>query len=70
MDEMGWDEQGLAVALSVKGEVTEAPLAGLLTVTAAKAGAHKVAARPRDRKRAFIAYRALHFLPRTPGRLA
>ena len=54
MDVMGCDEQGLAAALRVKGDAIEAPLAGLLTVTKAKAGAHEVAARPRDRKRAFI----------------
>jgi hypothetical protein len=55
---MGCDEQALAVALRVNGELTVAPFAGLVMVTAAKAGAQR-AARPRDRKRAFIVLRAL-----------
>ena len=54
IDEMGWEEQGLAVALRVNGAVTVAPFAGLVTVTAAKAGAHTIAAKPKGRKRAFM----------------
>jgi hypothetical protein len=56
---MGCDEQALAVALRVNGELTVAPFAGLVMVTAAKAGAQRAAARPRERKRAFIVLRAL-----------
>jgi hypothetical protein len=53
IDAIGCDEQGLAVAEKVKGEVTVAPLAGLLTVTLEKAGAAQSSARV-DRQRAFI----------------
>src|ERR1700736_677118 len=51
----GWFEQGVALALRVTGEVTVAPPAGLVTVTAAIAGtAHKRAAVLSGRKRAFM----------------
>jgi len=38
MEATGCDEHGVAVALSATGEVTAAPLAGLVTLTAANAG--------------------------------
>jgi hypothetical protein len=61
IDAIGCDEQGLAVAEKVKGEVTVAPFAGLLTVTLEKAGAAQSSAR-RDRQRALIE-RSYHFFP-------
>jgi hypothetical protein len=61
---IGCDEQALAVAEKVKGEVTVAPFAGLLTVTLEKAGAAQSSARA-ERQRAFIKGGALPFLCRT-----
>jgi hypothetical protein len=57
--EIACEEHGLAVAAKVKGEVTVAPFAGLLTVTLARAGAAHSSART-DRQRAFIE-RPYHF---------
>ena len=52
---IGCEEQGLAVAFKVKGEVTVAPLTGLVTVTAPEAGTAQInAAVLSSRKRAFI----------------
>lgn len=45
MAETGWEEQLAAVAESVKGDETWAPLPGLLTVTPANAGLARKASR-------------------------
>lgn|SRR6266567_7091312 len=55
MAETVWSEHGLAVALKAKGEITVAPLVGLVTVTAAKAGtAQTSVAILSGRQKAFI----------------
>jgi hypothetical protein len=60
MAETGCDEQVLAEAESLNGELTCSPLLGLLTVTLASAGSVKVinsdAERERERGRVFIGF--------------
>lgn len=66
MAEMGWLEQGVAAAMSVKGDVTVAPLVGLVTVTAENAGRALInRANHTGQERAFIRYRAWPFSERT-----
>ena len=51
MEATGCSEHGLAVALRANGEVTAAPLAGMLTVTAANTGPVKTSVTtPKERK--------------------
>jgi len=58
MAETGCDEQVLAEAESLNGELTCSPLLGLLTVTLASAGSVKVimSDAERERERVFIGF--------------
>lgn len=53
MDAIDCEEHGVAIAVSLKGDVTVAPLTGLLTVTLARAGTAQGSARA-IRQRAFM----------------